>query len=41
VLPVIEEPSITFSPCPSQTAPTRTSNAPRRRLVTVSAYPPP
>jgi hypothetical protein len=41
VLPVIDEPWISFSPCPSQTAPMRTSTAPRMRRAMVSVYPPP
>src|SRR5581483_6730605 len=33
VLPVIDEPWIRSSPCPSQTTPVRNSNAPRIRLA--------
>ena len=41
VLPVIDEPWISVRPWPSQTAPVRTSSAPRMRLATTSVYPPP
>ena len=37
VLPVIDDPVITPSPCPSHTAPVKKSSPPMTRLATVTA----